>query len=60
MATDFVDEPKAELRVCSASTHRELIAAVGQTDPIGLLKAEAERPTRDDRVAWLAEVTHQV
>ena len=52
----FVDEPKAEFRVGSASTDGKLVATVGQADPVGLHEALIKRPARDDQAPRLAEV----
>ena len=59
VAADFVDELEADLRVGAPAADGELVAAVGEAEPVGLLVAGAERAVRDDHAAWLAEVSER-
>ena len=53
--TRLVEEPEPDLRVGIAATDDDLVAAVGQAEPIGLLEALAECAARDDHAVGLAE-----
>ena len=56
VTADFVDEPKAELRVGGAAADDDLVAPVGQADPVGLLESLTECAARNDHAVGFGEV----